>query len=79
MDSRREGAPSSVVVALSVRSAKFMQILALKIAWRFDGCGGLCGVCKTCLLIACLIIRMYALISPRVRLKVCDCSWSSSL
>jgi hypothetical protein len=75
MGLRRKGALSGVVVASSASSTKFIWILTLKIALRFDGGGGLYGVHKTCSLKS-LLIRMYAPVSSRVRFGVRDCSQS---
>jgi hypothetical protein len=41
---RREEAPSGAMVASSVGSTKFMQILTMKIDRRFDGSDDICSV-----------------------------------
>jgi hypothetical protein len=45
MDVSREVALSSIVVASMAGTTKLMRIFTLKIAWRFDGGNGFCGVC----------------------------------
>jgi hypothetical protein len=50
---RREEAPSGAMVASSAGSAKFMRILTMKIAWRFDGSDDFCSVYMRCSLSVC--------------------------
>jgi hypothetical protein len=52
-DTCREEAPSSAMVALSVGLKKFMQILTMKMGWRFDDGDGLCSMYMRCSLRVC--------------------------
>jgi hypothetical protein len=44
----REEVPSGVMVASSAGSTKFMRILTMKIARRFDGGDDICSMCIRC-------------------------------
>jgi hypothetical protein len=63
----REEALFGAMVASSAGSTKFMWILTLKIAWRFDGGVNFCSVYMRYSLSV-----ISALVSPRGRLGVCD-------
>jgi hypothetical protein len=50
---RREEVPSGAMVALSAGSTKFMRILTMKVAWRFNGGDDFCSVYMRYLLRVC--------------------------